>query len=125
QNAGDHAAHFVGRRAGFARASIGLISRRLAAASGEDFRAADQDAGIDTESIREKPEHDDGADAKAAAAERQAHAATAAAHHAAIITATVFNIVAAAKIVVTHGSFPSLTSLGARPRTKQLKSATR
>jgi hypothetical protein len=52
--------------------AIGLIGRRLTAAAGEDFRAADQDARIDAEGITDKAEHDDGADAEPAAAHRKA-----------------------------------------------------
>src|SRR5690348_2503669 len=53
QNAGDHASHLVGWRAAFdvPRPSIGLVGRRLAAASSEDFRAPDQKAGVDAKSV--------------------------------------------------------------------------
>ena len=104
ENAGDHAAHLVGRRAGLGGRglAIGLIGRRLAAA-GENFGAADQDARIDAEGIAEQAEHDDGADAEPAAAHRNAEAA--ATHSAAAVVATVIDIVAAAEIIVTHGGF--------------------
>src|ERR1700721_605220 len=50
EDAGDHAAHLVGRRAGLGwRGSpIGLIGRRLAAAV-ENLRAADQKPRVDAE----------------------------------------------------------------------------
>ena len=51
------------------RAAVGLVARRLAAA-GEDFGAADQDARIDAEGVADQAEHDDGADAETAAADR-------------------------------------------------------
>src|SRR5258708_38489938 len=53
EDAGDHAAHLVLWRTGLgrARAAIGLIARRLAAAAGKDFGAADQDARVDAEGI--------------------------------------------------------------------------
>ena len=108
EDAGDHAAHLVGRRAGLGGRgpAIGLIARRLAAAAGENFRAADQDARIDAEGVAEKAEHDDGADAEPAAAHRKAEAA-ATAHSAAAVVATVIDVVAAAEVIVTHGGFSS------------------
>ncbi len=117
EDAGDHAAHLVGRRAalGGGRLTIGLVGRRLAAA-GEDLGAADQDARIDAEGIADQAEHDDGADAQTAAAHRQAEPASAAAH-AATAVAAILNVVAAAEIIITHGGFPSgpqLASFGRR-----------
>ena len=108
ENAGDHAADFVLRRAGLGRPrlAIGLVGRRLVAA-GEDFGAADQDARIDAEGIADQAEHDDGADAEPAAAHRQAKTAAAAAHSAAAVVATVIDVVAAAEIIVTHGGVSS------------------
>src|SRR6266446_7423752 len=112
EDAGDHAAHLVGRRTGLDRpgSAIGFISL---AAAGQNFRAADQDAGIDAERIADQAKDDDGADAEAAAAHRNAKAATTA-HSAAIIAATVFDVVAAAEIIVTHGGF-SLIQPAASP----------
>ncbi len=108
KNAGDHAADFVFRRAGLGRPrpAIGLVGRRLVAA-GQDFGAADQDARIDSESIADQTEHDNGADAEPATAHRQTKTATTATHSAAAIVATVFNVVAAAEIIVTHGGVSS------------------
>src|ERR1700733_8557033 len=105
QDAGDHVAHLVGRRAGLGgRGSpIGLIGRRLAATAIENFRAADQKPRVDAERITDQAEHDDGADAEAAAADRKAHAA-ATAHSAATVVTTVFDVVAATEIIVTHGA---------------------
>src|SRR6266404_2418093 len=107
EDAGNHAAHFVGRRAGLAggRSAIGLIVR-LTHAAGENFPTADQNPRIDAEGIADKAEHDHGADAEPATAHRQAE--TAAHSTTAIIVATVFNVVAATEIIVTHGGF-SLT----------------
>src|SRR5262249_3107332 len=99
EDACDHAAHLVARRAGLALPGgpVGLIGGLVAAV--EDFGAADQDARIDAESIPDQAEHDDGADAEPAAAHRQAEAA--AATHSTLAT-TVLDIVAAAEIIVTH-----------------------
>src|SRR6185312_10223900 len=112
EDAGDHATHLVGRRAGLAgRPAIGLIGRRLAAAV-EHLCAADQNARIDAEGVADQAKHDDGADAEpAATSHRKTEAATAAT---ATVVATVVNIVAATKIIVTHGAFPSfqLTAAG-------------
>src|SRR5579871_966741 len=107
QNTGDHAAHFVGRRAGLARGrAVGLIGRRAAAAV-EDFRAADQDARINPERVGDQAKHDDGSDAEPATAHRQPEAAaTASAEHAAAVVTSVFDIATAAEIIVTHGGFP-------------------
>src|SRR6202034_4010580 len=107
EDAGDHAAHLVGRRAGLGwRGSpIGLIGRRRAAAV-ENLRAADQKPRVDAERITDQAEHDDGADAETAAADRKAKAA-ATTHSAAAVVATVFDVVAATEIIVTHGAFPS------------------
>src|SRR5258705_12938295 len=95
EDTGDHAAHLVGRRAGLGgrRPAIGLIARRLP--TGENFRAADQDARIDAEGVADETEHNHGADAEPAAAHRKTEAATTAAAPAAVI-ATVIDIVAAA-----------------------------
>src|SRR3984893_19020449 len=72
------------------------------------FGAADQDARVDAEGIADQAEHDDGADAETAAAtDRKPEPA--AAHAAARVVATVFDVVAAAKIIVTHGGFPSFS----------------
>src|SRR6202043_2986626 len=122
EDAGDHAAHLVGRRAGLGGPgpAIGLVARRLAAA-GENLRAADQDARIDPERVADKAEHDDGADAEPAAAHRKAEAA-ATAHSAAIVAATVLDVVAAAEIIVTHGglsSGPACRRRIRRPSTRQ------
>src|SRR3954469_6303488 len=77
EDAGDHAAHLVGRRAALGRGglAIGLVGRRLAAA-GEDLGAADQDARIDAEGVADQAEHDDGADAEPAAAHGEAEPAS-------------------------------------------------
>src|SRR5215212_3013802 len=79
EDARDHAADLVGRRAAFcgSGSAIGLIARRMVAA-GENFRATDQDAWIDPERVADKPQHDDGADAKSAASHRKTKATTAA-----------------------------------------------
>ena len=108
ENAGDHAADLVLRRAGLGRSrpAIGLVGRRLVAA-GEDFGAADQDARIDAEGVADEAEHDDGADAEPATAHRQAKTAAATAHSAAAVVATVIDVVAAAEIIVTHGGISS------------------
>src|ERR1700682_3969239 len=92
EDAGDHAAHLVGRRPGLGGPgpAIGLIAGCMAAA-GQNFRAADQDARIDAERVADQAKDDDGADAEPAAAHRNAEAA-AAAHSAAIVTATLFAI---------------------------------
>src|SRR5262249_6012404 len=125
ENARDHAAHLVARRAGLALPgrTIGLIRRRLAAAV-ENFGAADQDAGIDAEGVGNETEHDDGADARPTAADRQTQTA-ATAHPATGIVAAVFDVVAAAEIIVTHGDFPSfqfahssLLARGSQAKTK-------
>src|SRR5947208_13483685 len=87
EDAGDHAAHLVGWRAGLdgSGSAIGFISL---AAPGQNFRAADQDARIDAERVADQAEDDDGdgADAEPAAAHRNAKAA-APAHSAAVIAA--------------------------------------
>src|SRR4051794_10902189 len=115
EDAGDHAAHLVGRRAALGRGglAIGLVGRRLAAA-GEDLGAADQDARIDAEGVADQAEHDDGADAEPAAAHGEAEPASSTA--AATIVATILDVVAAAEIIVAHGGFPRswLASLGAK-----------
>ena len=90
---------------GLGGAAIGLIARRLAAAAVENFGAADQDARIDAEGVADKAEHDQGADAKPAAADRKTESASPAAAAAAV--ATVIDVVAATEIIVTHGAFPS------------------
>src|SRR5712672_3976142 len=79
EDAGDHAAHLVGRRAslGGTGPAIGSLARRLSAA-GENFRTADQDARIDAEGITNEAEHDDGTDAEPTAAHRKSEAAAAA-----------------------------------------------
>ncbi len=123
QNAGDHAPHLVGGRAGLALSggTILLVARRLAAA-GENFRPADQDARVDAEGVAEQAEHDDGADAEAAAAHRDTEAA--ATHAAAAVVATVLDVVAAPEIIVTHGGFPSFRPVCAastRQRGKHVK----
>ena len=69
-------------------------------------RAADQDARIDAKGISDQAEHDDGADAEAAASHRKSHAT--AAYPAAAVIAAVIDVVAAAKIIVTHGLISSL-----------------
>src|SRR6202011_311737 len=123
QDAGDHDAHLVGGRAGLdgAGPAIGLIGRRLTAA-GENFRTADQETRIDAEGVANEAEHDDGADTKPAAAHWQAEAATTA-HSAAIIAATVFDVVAAAEVIVTHGGF-SLNSISSiSPRRQRIRRA--
>src|SRR5207244_5952755 len=99
------------RRGGLALpgGTSGLIAGRLSAAAGENFRAANQDARVNAEGIAEQPEHDEGADAEAAAAHRDAESA--AAHASAAVFATVFDVVAAAEIIVTHGGFPSFQPL--------------
>jgi hypothetical protein len=74
------------------------------AAAGENFRAANQDARIDAERVADQAENNNGADAEPAAAHRNAKATTSASA-AAIIAATVFDVVAAAEIIVTHGGF--------------------
>jgi len=109
EDTGDHAAHLVGWRAGLGGPAIALIARRLAA--GQNFRAADQDARIDAEGVSDQAKDDDGADAEPAAAHRNAKAATTA-HSAAIIAATVFDVVAAAEVIVTHGGFPLIQPAG-------------
>src|SRR5580700_8078594 len=108
ENSGDHAAHLVGGRALLHRSgtAIGLKGRCLTAAAGKNLRAADQDARIDAEGVADQTEHDDGADAEpTAAADRQAE--TAAAQPAAAVIAAVLDVVAAAKIIVTHGPISS------------------
>jgi hypothetical protein len=87
-----------------------LIARRLAA-SCQNFRAADQDARIDAERVADQAKHNDGADAEPAAAHRKAKAA-ATAHSAAIVTATIFDVVAAAEVIVTHGGFSLIQLAG-------------
>src|SRR5262245_66599587 len=64
------------------------------------FRAADQDTGINPKRPPEQAENDQSTDADPAAADRDTH--TAAAGEATFVTATVFDIVAAAKIIPTH-----------------------
>ena len=110
EDAGDHAAHLVGWRAGLdgSGSAIGFISL---AAPGQNFRAADQDARIDAERVADQAKDDDGADAEPAAAHRNAKTA-APAHSAAIIAATVFDVVAAAEVIVTHGGFSSIQLTG-------------
>jgi len=68
--------------------------------------AADQQPRVNAERITDQAEHDDGADAETAAADRKADAA-ATAHSAATVVATVFDVVAATEIIVTHGAVPS------------------
>src|SRR4051794_16018401 len=114
EDAGDHAAHLVGRRAALGvgrRLAIGLVGRRLSAA-GEDLGAADQDTRIDAEGVADQAEHDDGADAEPAAAHGEAEPASSTA--AATIVATILDVVAAAEIIVAHGGFPRswLASIG-------------
>src|ERR1700710_704547 len=77
EHAGDHAAHLVLRRTGLGRRRlpVGLIAWRRTAA--ENFRAADQDAGIDAERPADETEHDDGADAEPAPAAHRDSEATA------------------------------------------------
>src|SRR5450755_3985521 len=106
EDAGDHVAHLVGRRTGLGGPAIGLIARRLSA--GENFGATDQDTRIDAEGPTDETEHD--ADADAAAAHRKTEAAASTA--AAIITATIIDVVAAAKVIVTHGGFSSFRPAG-------------
>src|SRR5262249_8451289 len=95
QDAGDHAAHLVGGRAGLGLrgGAVALIARRAAAAALQDFGAADQDARINAEGVGDEAEHDDGANAKAAAAHGQADAAATAHHAAARVVAAVFDVV--------------------------------
>src|SRR5258708_6295222 len=102
EDTGDHATHLVGRRAGLGgrRPAIGLIARRLP--TGENFRAADQDARIDAEGVADETEHDHGADAEPAAAHRKTEAAATTTAAAAAVIATVIDIVAAAEVIVTH-----------------------
>src|SRR5579872_267130 len=109
ENAGNHAAHFVGRRAALdgAGSPVGLVGRRLAT-SAQDLRAADQDPRVDAKRIADQAEHDIGSDAKPAPADRKPD--TAAPHSATAIVATVLDVVAAAKIIVTHGPISSLNS---------------
>ena len=73
EHAGDEAAGVVAGRPGAARlpARLGrLLDLRIAAAR-QNFGAADQDAGIDAERPADQAEHDDGADAEPAAADRE------------------------------------------------------
>jgi hypothetical protein len=86
-----------------------LIARRLSA--GENFGATDQDTRIDAEGPTDETEHDDGADAEAAATHRKTEAAASTAA-AAIIAATIIDVVAAAKVIVTHGGFSSFRPAG-------------
>src|SRR4029079_3625948 len=106
EDAGDHAAHLIGGRAalGVAGFAGGLIARGLASAS-KDFRSANQQPWIDAESVADQSEHDDGTDAEPAAA----HWKTEAAAHStsASFVVTVLDVLAAAKIIVTHGTFSS------------------
>src|SRR3954447_7613399 len=111
EDTGDHAPHLVGWRAGLGGPAIGLIARRPAT-TGENFRATDQDARIDPESISEKTEHDDGADAETAATHWKTKVAAATTESATVVTATVLDIVAATKIIVTHGGPSSLQLIG-------------
>ena len=64
--------------------------------------AADEDARIDAERPADQAEHDDCSDAEAAAPDRNTDAATA---ETAVVTSTVFDVVAAAEIVPTHREF--------------------
>jgi hypothetical protein len=82
------------------------------------FRAADQDARVDAEGVADKTEHYDGADAESAAAHREAKAA-ATAHSAAAVIAPVIDIVAAAKIIVTHGGISSSRLIAQKYLTRQ------
>src|SRR5260221_5349200 len=63
EHAGDEITHLVFRRAGRPRRGriVALILCGRSAAA-ENFRAADQNAWIDAESISEDTEHQDGAD---------------------------------------------------------------
>jgi hypothetical protein len=65
-----------------------------------DFGAADQDAGINPKRPTEQAENDESSNAHSPAADRDTH--TAATAEASLVTATVFNIVASAKIIPTH-----------------------
>jgi hypothetical protein len=65
-----------------------------------DLGAADQNAWIDAKRPAEQAEDDDGSYPKSATANRYTHTTTAA--KAASLTACVFDIVAAAKIIPTH-----------------------
>ena len=71
-----------------------------AAAADHHFGAADQDARIDAERPADQAEHDHGADAEPAAADRNTE--TAATAEAAAAIAVVLDIVAAAKVIPTH-----------------------
>jgi hypothetical protein len=66
-----------------------------------DFGAADQDAGIDSERPPEQAKNDESSNTNSTAADRDTHTA-AAAGEASLVTAAVFDIVAAAKIIPTH-----------------------
>ena len=76
---------------------VGLLVLR--AAAGDHFGAADQHARIDAERPADQAEHDHGADAEPAAADRKAETAAA---EAAAVTAIVLDIVAAAEIIPAH-----------------------
>src|SRR5580698_5966516 len=122
ENTGDHVAHIVGGRPFFDSpgSTVGLVGRSLpAAAAGEDLGAADQDARVDAKGVSDQAEHDNGADAEPAAPDRKPDPATA--HPATTVVATVIDVVAAAKIIVTHGPISSLQFAAAispnRPKT--------
>ena len=105
ENAGDEAAGVVAGRPGAARlpARLGrLLDLRIAAAR-QDFGAADQDAGIDAERPADQAEHDDGADAESAAADRKTESAAAATG----FTAAILDVAALFQIIQTHRSAPS------------------
>jgi hypothetical protein len=65
--------------------------------------AADEDARIDAERPTNQAEHDDCSDSEAAAPDRDTDAS--ASTETAVVTSTVFNVVAAAEIVPTHREF--------------------
>jgi hypothetical protein len=66
-----------------------------------DFSAADQDAWIDSECPADQTNYYYGSNPEAASSNRDTHTA-AAAETTAFVTATIFDIVAAAKIIPTH-----------------------
>ena len=73
---------------------------------------------VDAERIANDAKYDDCANAEAAAAHREAKAA-ATAHSAATVVAPVIDIVAAAKIIVTHGGISSSRLIAQKYLTRQ------
>src|SRR5262249_47934085 len=99
ENRAHEARGFVIGRRGLRRPRRLLV---LLAAAGENLRAADQKPRIDAECPADEAEHDDRADAEAAASHREA-----AAHASAAIATPILDVLALRQIFPAHFGSPS------------------